>query len=100
MSDIRTVVDSEAQRAFRAMLDNHIRTRAWNPTLVATYESAERSLDELSDPELDALFEATQADLEDLRVLGDIPLAVIPLAWTPAEAVLPESELRALFGDR
>ena len=99
MSDIRTVVDSEAQRAFRAMLDNHIRTRAWNPVLVATYESAERSLDELTDPEIDALFEATQADLEDLRAL-DVPLAVIPFAWTPIADVIAECESRGQWGDR
>ena len=38
-----------------------------------------------TEAELDALHEATQADIEDLRV-ADIPLA--------------ENEMRALFGDR
>lgn len=99
MSDYRHEANNAAQRAFRRMLENHLRTGEWNPTLVAAWNAAERDFDGLTEPELDALHEATMADLADLEAL-DVPLAVFPFSWTPVELVFPEGEARVMWGNR
>jgi hypothetical protein len=104
MTDPATITlraQERAQRRFRRMLD----ARSYgDPTSRTTrlYVQAERLIDRLRgeedafelnmravDARMDALHEATHADLDDLAAFPDIPLAAIT-----------ESELRALDGYR
>lgn len=80
-----------AQRAFRLMLEHYLDTGRWDATLMADWRAAEDDEDALEEWQLDAIHEATMADLDDLAAaeLPDVPLAAIS-----------ESEFRALWGDR
>ena len=77
----RHEANDAAQRAFRRMLEHHLRTGEWNTALVADYAAAEHAFDELPEFMLDALHEATHAELTELadaEGLPDVPLAAIP----------------------
>jgi hypothetical protein len=98
---IREEANRDAQRAFKRMLEVRDRTGAWDPRLWREYQEAEDVVSDidalyaLPEAYLDALFDATQGELEDLRVLDpqwlpDIPLAVVPMDWTPVEDVTPQ----------
>lgn len=79
--DIRHANDT-AQKAFRRMLEHHLRTGEWDAGLIADWSNAERVFDETPEWMLDAQHDAVMAEIEELadRDLGtfvpDVPLAL------------------------
>lgn len=93
MQSVIQDADKAAQEAFRAMLNAKCRTGQWDPHLERQWRTAEQLLDDVQAAEtmpeawLDAMFDATQHDLDDLTAAELAALPDIPLAWTPGEYV-------------
>lgn len=79
MVDLGKMANDAAQRALHNANEHYYRTGRRSPALDAAYDAAERWVDSVTaQPEwlLDALHEATMADLDDLAAGYEAPLAI------------------------